>query len=111
MHGHTSATSCSTAAPVLWRLRITGRSQTSSEPYDHAVSAGGLYHVGFGAGDLPDGTTVALLSGDPGRSELIATERLSGGVELARNRGLDSFVARLPGGAPVVCATSGMGAP
>ena len=30
---------------------------------------------------------------------------------LARNRGLDSFVARLPGGAPVVCATSGMGAP
>jgi uridine phosphorylase len=54
---------------------------------------------------------VALLSGDPGRSELIATSRLAEGAELARNRGLDSFVARLPGGAPVLCATSGMGAP
>ena len=30
---------------------------------------------------------------------------------LARNRGLDAFAATLPGGAPVVCATSGMGAP
>ena len=70
-----------------------------------------LYHVGFGPDDLPAGTTVVLLSGDPGRSELIATSRLADGAELARNRGLDSFLARLPGGAPVVCATSGMGAP
>lgn len=69
------------------------------------------YHIGFGRGDLPDGTTIALLSGDPGRSELIATTHLDGGRELARNRGLDSFLATLPGGAPVVCATSGMGAP
>jgi uridine phosphorylase len=75
------------------------------------VTNGRLYHVGFGADDLPDGTTIALLSGDPGRSELIATSRLTDGAELARNRGLDSFLARLPGGAPVVCATSGMGAP
>jgi uridine phosphorylase len=73
--------------------------------------AHGLYHVGFSAGDLPDGTTIALLSGDPARSELIATGRLDGGTELGRNRGLDSFVARLPRGAPVLCATSGMGAP
>jgi uridine phosphorylase len=65
----------------------------------------------FGAGDLPAGTTIALLSGDPARSELIAMRRLDGGTELSRNRGLDSFVARLPGGAPVLCATSGMGAP
>jgi uridine phosphorylase len=70
-----------------------------------------LYHVGFGPDDLPGGTSVALLSGDPGRSELIATSRLADGAELARNRGLDSFLARLPGGAPVLCATSGMGAP
>jgi len=70
-----------------------------------------LYHVGFGADDLPTGTTLALLSGDPDRSELIAREHLDGCVELARNRGLDSFVGRLPSGAPVVCATSGMGAP
>jgi uridine phosphorylase len=75
------------------------------------VTTGRLYHVGFGANDLPDGTTVVLLSGDPGRSELIAMSRLTDGAELARNRGLDSFLARLPGGAPVVCATSGMGAP
>ena len=70
-----------------------------------------LYHLGFGPADLPAGTTVALLSGDPGRSELIATEHLTFGRELARNRGLDSFLADLPGGRPVVCATSGMGAP
>jgi uridine phosphorylase len=69
------------------------------------------YHVGFGRDDVPAGTSLALLSGDPGRSELIATQHLGGGRELARNRGLDAFAATLPGGAPVVCATSGMGAP
>jgi len=69
------------------------------------------YHLGFGRSDLPAGTTTALLSGDPGRSELIATAHLSDGEVLARNRGLDAFVGTLPGGAPVVCATSGMGAP
>ena len=73
--------------------------------------SGRLYHIGFGASDLPDGATTVLLSGDPARSELIATEHLTGGRPLARNRGLDSFVAALPGGAPVICATSGMGAP
>ena len=71
---------------------------------------GRMYHIGFGRQDLPAGTTTVLLSGDPGRSELIAMERLAGGRALARNRGLDSFVGELPGGAPVVCATSGMGA-
>jgi uridine phosphorylase len=70
-----------------------------------------MYHIGFGSDDLPAGTTIALLSGDPGRSELIATEYLTSASVLGRNRGLDAFVARLPGGAPVVCATSGMGAP
>lgn len=69
------------------------------------------YHIGFGATDLPAGTSVALLSGDPERSEHIATDVLSDGRDLSRNRGLDSFVASLPGGQPVVCATSGMGAP
>jgi uridine phosphorylase len=69
------------------------------------------YHIGFGVADLPEDTSIALLSGDPGRSELLATSRLAGGRALARNRGLDAFVAELPGGAPVVCATSGMGAP
>ncbi|HRE00963.1 MAG TPA: nucleoside phosphorylase [Ilumatobacteraceae bacterium] len=69
------------------------------------------YHIGFARRDLPEGTSIALLSGDPGRSELIAQQYLANGRELARNRGLDSFVAELPGGAPVVCATSGMGAP
>ena len=70
-----------------------------------------LYHIGFGSADLPAETSIALLSGDPGRSELIATEYLDDSRVLSRNRGLDGFVARLPGGAPVVCATSGMGAP
>lgn len=75
------------------------------------TEAGRLYHIGFGAADLPDGTTTALLSGDPGRSELIAAEHLDNMQVLSRNRGLDGFVARLPSGAPIVCATSGMGAP
>ncbi|MBA3281790.1 MAG: nucleoside phosphorylase [Acidimicrobiia bacterium] len=70
-----------------------------------------LYHIGFGASDLPEGTDLVLLSGDPGRSELIAREHLTDGRDLSRNRGLDSFLATLPGGRPVVCATSGMGAP
>jgi uridine phosphorylase len=70
-----------------------------------------LYHVGFAPADLPDGTSIALLSGDPDRSELLATELLDHGEVLARRRGLDAFHARLPGGAPVLCATSGMGAP
>ena len=70
-----------------------------------------LYHVGFGVDDLDPGTTIALMSGDPERSEHIATQRLADGRVLARNRGLDAFTARLPGGRPVVCATSGMGAP
>ena len=70
-----------------------------------------MYHIGFGVDDLPAGTSVVLLSGDPGRSELIATAHLGGAEVLARNRGLDVFLARLPGGSPVVCATSGMGAP
>ena len=70
-----------------------------------------MYHVGFGRSDLPDGTEIALLSGDPERSEHIATEVLADGRALSRNRGLDAFVAALPSGRPVVCATSGMGAP
>jgi uridine phosphorylase len=70
-----------------------------------------LYHIGFGRSDVPEHPRIALLSGDPGRSELIAMEHLSSGRELSRNRGLDNFIACLPGGEPVVCATSGMGAP
>jgi len=80
--------------------------------YHAAVTAAGrMYHIGFGVDDLPEGTSLALLSGDPGRSELIATDYLADHTVLARNRGLDAFSARLPGGTPVVCATSGMGAP
>ncbi|WP_116996068.1 nucleoside phosphorylase [Desertimonas flava] len=70
-----------------------------------------LYHIGFGVEDLAPGTTVAFLSGDPDRSETIATDYLADGRELARHRGLDAFAGTLPSGNPVVCATSGMGAP
>ncbi len=70
-----------------------------------------LYHIGFGPSDLPEGCDLALLSGDPHRSERIATEHLANSRDLSRNRGLDSFLATLPSGGPVVCATSGMGAP
>ena len=70
-----------------------------------------MYHVGFGADDIPEGPRAALLSGDPGRSEAIATTFLDNTRVLARNRGLDAFLGHLPSGVPLVCATSGMGAP
>lgn len=54
---------------------------------------------------------MVLLSGDPGRSEAIATSYLREPRVLARNRGLDAFLGLLPSGVPLVCATSGMGAP
>ncbi len=92
----------------MWRC---GLLVSVPQVIEHGGDAGRLYHIGFGASDLPEGTTIALLSGDPGRSELIATEHLADMRVLSRNRGLDGFAAKLPGGAPVVCATSGMGAP
>jgi uridine phosphorylase len=69
------------------------------------------YHIGFGPEDLDPGTTIALLSGDPGRSKYIAQTKLTGARQLSDERGLDSFAATLPSGRPVLCATSGMGAP
>ncbi len=69
------------------------------------------YHIGFGKDDLPPDTTIALLSGDPGRSRHIAETKLVDGRLLSDERGLDSYVGTLPNGRPIVCATSGMGAP
>ena len=92
------------------RRAAVERQLDSSASYSRDV-ADAHYHIGFGEDDLPDGTSIVLLSGDPARSELIATKHLRDGGLLARNRGLDAFHARLPGGAPVLCATSGMGAP
>ena len=76
----------------------------------------GQYHIGFGPEELAAAAggpapTLVLLSGDPDRTRLIATTRLTGAVLLSEHRGLDSYVARLPSGAPVICATSGMGGP
>jgi uridine phosphorylase len=93
------------------RRSVTTRRSAARKSVGVTVDDQRLYHIGFARSDLPDNTEVALLSGDPGRSELIALQHLGQGRVLARNRGLDSFVARLPGGRPVVCATSGMGAP
>ena len=75
------------------------------------MTSGRPYHLGFGADDLAPGTVVALLSGDPHRSEIIATTALADARPLSTDRGLVSYRATLPSGAPVVCATSGMGAP
>ena len=91
-----------------WRSVL--RLPLGAAPYSHVV-AGAHYHIGFGVEHIPTGTSIVLLSGDPARSELIATKHLRDGVLLARSRGLDAFHARLPSGAPVLCATSGMGAP
>ena len=65
-----------------------------------------MYHVGFGRDDLPEGTTLALMSGDPGRSELIATEHLQESSLLARS--LQSLLFRVtPHDAPTFAAVAG----
>jgi uridine phosphorylase len=77
------------------------------------------YHIGFGTDDLEkagaltgaESPTLVLLSGDPNRSAHIANNRLQNAVVLSENRGLNSYVATLPNGKAVICATSGMGGP
>jgi uridine phosphorylase len=70
------------------------------------------YHIGFGRHDLGDDPpTVAVLSGDPGRASLIANTYLKQARTLSENRGLNSYVGRLPNGRPILSATTGMGAP
>jgi uridine phosphorylase len=54
---------------------------------------------------------MALLSGDPERARLIARNHLQDVRLLSENRGLNSYVGRLPNGRPVLSTTSGMGAP
>jgi uridine phosphorylase len=68
------------------------------------------YHIGFGPDDT-DGIDVAILCGDPERADRVAREHLTFEKTLSMNCGLNSFVARTPGGRRVVSATSGMGAP
>lgn len=69
------------------------------------------YHLGFDVADLPSPLpTIAILSGDPGRSTRIATEHFADARQLSDHRGLTSFVGRL-GDRHVIAATSGMGAP
>lgn len=70
------------------------------------------YHIGFGASDLGGKVPeLVLLSGDPQRSELIATQKLTNPRLLSEHRGLTSYVATLPNGVDVLCSTSGMGGP
>jgi uridine phosphorylase len=71
-----------------------------------------LYHIGFGRNDLgSQPPTIALLSGDPERASQIAHTYLQDVRLLSENRGLNSYLGRLPNGRTIVSATSGMGAP
>jgi uridine phosphorylase len=71
-----------------------------------------FYHIGFGRSDLGDPpSTIALLSGDPGRARAIAETRLREVRVLSEHRGLNSYLGVLPSGRPILSATSGMGAP
>lgn len=72
------------------------------------------YHIGFSREDLGEHPPAfALLCGDPDRAARIARE--TEGVRLVKtlseNRGLNSYLASLPGGQRILSATSGMGAP
>lgn len=71
-----------------------------------------FYHLGFGRDHLGDDPpTLAVLSGDPGRAQLIAETYLQESRTLSENRGLHSYLGRLANGRPIISATSGMGAP
>ncbi|CAA9583282.1 MAG: Uridine phosphorylase [uncultured Truepera sp.] len=71
-----------------------------------------LYHIGFGKEDLGHHPpTVALLSGDPERAEMIAHSYLQNARPLSTHRGLHSYLGQTAGGTPLLAATSGMGAP
>ncbi|MEH1786235.1 MAG: nucleoside phosphorylase [Nostoc sp.] len=71
-----------------------------------------FYHIGFGQDDLGSSPpSIALLSGDPERSHLIAQTYLQDICVLSENRGLNSYVGYLSNGRPILSATSGMGAP
>ncbi|MFV0523707.1 MAG: nucleoside phosphorylase [Acidimicrobiales bacterium] len=75
------------------------------------MMAAAQYHLGFGPDDLGDEPpTVALVSGDPERTDQIAERHLDGAVPLSRRRGLHSWRGRHEG-RPLLAATSGMGAP
>ena len=71
-----------------------------------------FYHVGFGRVDLgANPPSIAVLSGDPNRAQLIAQTHLKDVRMLSENRGLNSYLGFLPDGRSVLSATSGMGAP
>lgn len=71
-----------------------------------------FYHIGYGRADFKGAQPVmALLSGDPERAAMIAQKYLRDVVVLSDHRGLHSSLGFLPNGAPVISATSGMGAP
>ncbi len=72
-----------------------------------------LYHIGFGKKDLgKNPPRIALLSGDPNRAYAIAHYAgVTFEKNLSENRGLNSYLARLPNGRRFISATSGMGAP
>ncbi len=70
-----------------------------------------LYHIGITRADLGhDPPTLALLCGDPDRTEGIArrTEGVSLVRELSTKRGLNSYLLQLPSGRRLLAATSGM---
>lgn len=71
-----------------------------------------LYHIGFGKEDLgTDPPQIAMLSGEPERSRHIASNYCQNARLLSEYRGLNSYLAHLASGKPILIATSGMGAP
>ncbi|NJL84361.1 MAG: nucleoside phosphorylase [Chloroflexaceae bacterium] len=70
------------------------------------------YHIGFSREDLgKNPPCLALLSGEPERTRAIAQTYLRNPRLLSGYRGLVSYLGNLPGGKPIVAATSGIGAP
>ncbi|MCW5317459.1 uridine phosphorylase [Nostoc sp. KVJ3] len=71
-----------------------------------------FYHIGFGQDDLGSSPpSIALLSGDPERSHLIAQTYFQDVRLLSENRGLNSYMGYLSNGRSILSATSGIGGP
>ncbi len=69
-----------------------------------------VYHLNLDTSML-EGASLALLPGDPGRVEAIATTGpFEGGRELANKREYRTWIARL-GGSPVLVTSTGIGGP
>jgi uridine phosphorylase len=71
-----------------------------------------FYHLGFGKSSIKEqNLDSCIISGDPERAEVIATNHLKEARCISSHRGLKFFVGKTASGKHIISGTSGMGAP